>query len=226
VARLAAAVAARHVVDEVGIGFLKGAPAIGETMRAFSARRIVVYPLFLADGYFTRVRLAQVLDDARREGDGRLVQVLPPLGLDTGLADLVSARAIAARGPVGGPAPINLILLAHGSSTDPASRTATECLAASIARRPGFRTVRCAFLDEPPSLGQATAGLPAPLMVFGLFAGDGMHGAEDVPRLLADLGRPDVAFAGTIASLDGIERLIATAVARAECSQVVCEAAG
>jgi sirohydrochlorin ferrochelatase len=195
-------------------------------MRAFSARRVIVYPLFLADGYFGRVRLAQALEERRQNDDGRTVHVLPPLGLDLGLADLVIARVIAAQSPAAALSPLNLILLAHGSRIDPASRTATERLAGNIAARGCFRTVRCAFLDESPSLYEAAADLASPLVVFGLFAGDGMHGAEDVPRLIADLGRPEVVFAGTIANLAGVDTLIAAAAARAESSQAVLGPAG
>jgi hypothetical protein len=51
--------------------------------------------------------------------------------------------------------------------------------------------------------------------VLGLVAGEGLHGAADAPRLVAELGRADAAYAGTIGSLDGIGDLVAAALARA-----------
>jgi sirohydrochlorin ferrochelatase len=140
--------------------------------------------------------------------------VLAPLGLDRGFADLVADRVAAAQ-PAGSVlSAVNLILVAHGSTTNPASRIATQRLATEIRSHNCFRSVRCAFLDEPPSLHEAGSNVSPPLTIVGLFAGDGRHGSLDVPRLIAKLGRDDVVFAGTMASLDGVEPLVAAAVAR------------
>jgi sirohydrochlorin ferrochelatase len=215
VMRLAAALAARRIVAEVGVGFIKGAPSIAAAIEGCSARRILVYPLFMSHGYFTRIRLGRALDAARRGVAGVSLHVLPPLGLDPGLPDLIVAQVTAALAPLPEPSEASLVLLAHGSSSDPASRGATEQVASRIARRKCFRSVRCAFLDEAPRLPEVVAGLPAPIAVFGLFAGDGMHGGEDAIRLIAALDRPDAVLAGTVVRLDGVERLIAAAVVRA-----------
>ena len=90
---IARAVAARGLVSEVAVGFINGVPTIGEAFAALAAPRIIVYPLFASSGYFTRDRLVQLLDEANEEG--RDVEVLPPLGLDPGLPDLVVDRATA-----------------------------------------------------------------------------------------------------------------------------------
>ena len=91
VKRIAQAVSARRLVAEVGVGFINGTPGIGEAFAALTAPRVMVYPLFASSGYFTRDRLVQLLDEANAEG--RDVEVLPPLGLDPGLPDLVLDRA-------------------------------------------------------------------------------------------------------------------------------------
>jgi hypothetical protein len=69
-----------------------------------------------------------------------------------------------------------------------------------------------ALLGEAPSLAQTTSDLTGPIFVLGLFAGDGIHGVRDAARLVAELDRPEAMFAGTIANLDGVERLVASAV--------------
>jgi len=212
--RLAAALSGRGVVDEVGVGFINGTPSIGKAIRAFTAPQIIVYPLFLSEGYFSRVRLTRALDAAWRKDRRRVFHVLPPLGLDPGFADLVMQRVAVAQAPKSLLSGVNLILVAHGSTTNSASRIATQRLAAEIRARSTFRTVRCAFLDEPPSLREASSNLPPPLTIVGLFAGDGRHGSLDVPRLIAKLDRDDVVFAGTMASLDGVESLVPEAVGR------------
>jgi len=216
VARLAAALQRRAIAEEVGIGFVKGAPSIAETARALRADEIVVYPLFLSDGYFTRMRLPEMLNAASRADRRRTIRMLPPLGLDPALVlilidrlmETAQARGLAA-------ARTGVILLAHGSSKDPASRIAAERITAEVGRRTSFRAVRTALLEEPPSLREAASELSGPIIIFGLFAGEGMHGGGDAPQLVEDLGRSDTVFAGTISQLDGIADVVAAAVARA-----------
>jgi len=214
--RLAETRHACRVVAQVGCGFIKGAPTIAEALAAFTADEIIVYPLFLSDGYFVRVRLAELLHDAMLGARPRPIHVLPPLGLDPGFAAFVAEKATAAARARGlAPAGTSLVLLAHGSRSDPASRLATERLTDRLCGLRRFRTVRMALLDEAPSLAQTAADLPGPVLVLGLFAGEGLHGAADAARLVAELDRPDLLFAGTIGSCDGIDDLIAAAVERA-----------
>jgi sirohydrochlorin cobaltochelatase len=78
-----------------------------------------------------------------------------------------------------------------------------------------FSAVRSAFLEEEPSLEHVIKRMPGPAVVAGLFAGQGLHGAEDVPRLIAGLRRPNVAFAGNVGSWD-IADAVAEAVRRVD----------
>jgi sirohydrochlorin cobaltochelatase len=213
VAGLAADLIRRNLADEIGIGFVKGHPGVDETVRAFASSTVLVYPLFLSDGYFSRVRLPQLL----AEGCGRRsIRVLPPLGLDPALAALVGVKAEAAARAAGVLATdATLVLFAHGSRRDPASRTATAAMAAALVREGRFGAVRGAFLEEPPSLACSIADVPGPVVVAGLFAGEGLHGGTDLPDLLRSIGRRDVVFAGNVASFDGIAELVAGAVTRA-----------
>jgi sirohydrochlorin cobaltochelatase len=212
VARLAARLRARHLASQTGCGFIKGAPTIREAIQALTADTIIVYPLFLSDGYFARVRLPELLDEAMASTRRRTLHIRPPLGLDPGFPALIAEQAVAAalaHGLV--PSRTNLVLLAHGSSTDPASRIATGRLTEEIGKRRRFLSVQMALLGETPSLAQTVSHLTGPIIVLGLFAGDGMHGATDASRLVAELDRPDALFAGTIANFEGIEQLVASA---------------
>ena len=117
----------------------------------------VVYPLFASSGYFTRNRLVQLLDEANAEG--RNVEVLPPLGLDPGLPDLVQVRATKIACENGFPPDTStLILLAHGSRRNSASREVTEQVARAIEGRAAFRSVGIALLEERPSWPGCGAG--------------------------------------------------------------------
>lgn len=208
--QIARAVAARGLV-EVATGFINGTPSIGEALDSLAARRVVVYPLFAANGYFTRDRLVSILDEAN--GQGRTIELLPPLGLDRGLPALIAdrVRIIAAANGFSQKA-FNVVLLAHGSRRNPASREATEWVAEEVAKLDACRQVMAAFLEERPSLQDVAKACLGPTVVVGMFSGEGLHGARDAPRLIAELGRRDVVYAGVIGNAPGIEDLVVRAV--------------
>lgn len=214
VRQIARDVAALGLVSEVATGFINGTPTIREALSALVAPGVIVYPLFASSGYFTRDRLVGLLDEANERG--RDVEVLPPLGLDPGLPELVLDRAAAvARARGFSPEASTLILLAHGSRRNSASREATEQVARAIERRANFTGVGIALLEERPHLEEAMASVPGPAVVVGMFSGEGLHGARDAPRLIAALNRRDVVYAGVIGTVAGVERLVARSVARA-----------
>lgn len=213
--KLASALAERSAASVVEVGFLKGSPSIAEAVQRLSGCDLLVYPLFLADGYFTRKLLPRQLEEAGAFGGGRATCLLPPLGLDPALADLTLEQASAAAISQGWPSyRTNLVLLAHGSSNNPASRLATEQMAATLAVHAVFARVRVAFLEELPSLKDAVAQLSEPVVVVGLFAGEGMHGGDDVPQLIAEIGRSDVVSAGNIGGFAALPDIIADTIRR------------
>jgi sirohydrochlorin cobaltochelatase len=216
IVRLPEMLRARGITQEIATGFITGTPSIPDGLRALRADEIIVYPLLLSDGYFTRIRLPHILESAMEADRPRTIRMLPPIGLDPALVPLLIKRLVGtAEGRDLAPSESSVILLAHGSSSDPASRIAAERIAHSLGRHTRFRAVRLALLEESPSVREAASDLPGPIIVFGLFVGEGMHGRRDAPRLVKELRRPDAAFAGTLAQLDGIADLVAEAVARA-----------
>ena len=215
VAWLARRLTTEGVAAEVVAGFIKGTPSVGEAIRALTPRDVIVYPLFLANGYFTRVALPRLIDKAKDDDSGRAITVLSPLGLEPALVDVIADEAVAAaharRIP---PQEVTAVLLAHGSTKDRASRIAAGQLADRLRERRRFRDVRLALLEEPPSLADATADVQGPIVVVGLFAGEGMHGASDAGRLVAELARKNVVLIGPVGLFAGIAAVIAAAVAR------------
>jgi sirohydrochlorin cobaltochelatase len=212
--RLARALADRRLVSEVAAGFINGVPSIKDALDALNAGRIIVYPLFASNGYFTRDRLVQLIDESDKES--RDILILPPLGLDPGLPHLVMAFVKqTAREHGFASNRCAVIFLAHGSRRNSASREATEQIARDIESRAVFHEVRTAFLEERPFLGEAVASITGPAVVVGLFSGEGMHGASDAPRLTAELRRDDIVFAGVIGSAAGIEDLVTRSVGEA-----------
>jgi sirohydrochlorin ferrochelatase len=211
VMRIARAIRERRIVSEVAVGFINGSPTIDDALGGFAARKVIVYPLFASNGYFTRDRLVQLIDEA--SGDAREIEILPPLGHDFGLPALVvdQIRRVALENGVR-PMCSTVVLLGHGSRRNPASRKATERIAREIAKCEVCRDVAVAFLEEPPHLDETAQSINGPAIVVGMFSGDGLHGARDAPRLVAQLGRSDVFYSGVIGSAPGIEKVVGCSV--------------
>lgn len=213
VVELAQALARRHPAWQVRHGFLKGEPAVAAALQSLTPREAVVVPLFLADGHFSRTVLASALTQAMSRMGRETVRVLPPLGLLPGLAEVIdraAADCAAREGLEPGRSP--LILLAHGSTRNPASRIATQELAQRVGHCGRFSDIRPAFLEEQPSLPEAIGRAQETAIVVGLFVGTGLHGGTDVTRLMAALGRERAVDAGSLLSFPGMMELIAAAI--------------
>jgi sirohydrochlorin ferrochelatase len=216
VVRLAQGLAARHVANEVGCGFIKGHPTVCEALEALRSPEVLIYPLLLSDGYFASIVLPRLLREATSDRSSRLLRVLPAMGLDPGLSELVVAQASAlavARGL--DLRQTTLLLLAHGSPRDPASERATKSVARAASRLARFASVHAAFLDQRPTLVDVAMATRGPAVIVGLFAGEGRHGADDVRKLMAALRRNDLFFAGNVVSFPWIANLVAAGIARA-----------
>jgi sirohydrochlorin ferrochelatase len=167
---------------------------------------LTVYPLFMADGWFTQVHLPARLSAA---GSGR-VTMLDPFGLDPAVQALTVrlARAAEASGATG------LLLAAHGSSRSPAPARVAKAMAARIRTETGLDPVAAAFIDERPRIAEVAASLPAGAACLPFFAARGGHVIDDLPAALAEAG-----FAGPLLPPVGLHStvpaLIAAALARA-----------
>ena len=214
--RLVEKLAACNVACQVGYGLIKGEPSIGVALNSLLTCEIIVYPMFLADGYFAHTVLPQLLKEYGSKREGVSIRVLPSLGLDPALAELVTVKAAFAIQASGfSREKTTLVFLAHGSKKNAASRIATEDLA-NRARHYGLvHDVRVAFLDESPSLIELASEVTGPIVVVGLFAGNGLHGADDMSRLISTLRRDDIVFVGNVTAFPELVDLMVAAVKRA-----------
>lgn len=204
----------------VGVGFIGGNPALDAAIELLAVPDIIVYPLFMADGYFGSTVLNRLLEGAGRMRQGSIT-ILPPLGLDPALADLVVAEAASAVTLQGIPVDqVTLVLLAHGSRRSRSSASAAEQVTTKARAHRLFADVRVSFLDERPSLEKTVSEISGPVVVVGLFSGEGLHGGNDATRLMSQLGRKDAIYAGNVGTFPGLEKLIATAVDNAIADQL------
>jgi sirohydrochlorin ferrochelatase len=142
----------------------------------------LVFPLFMAGGWFTRVNLPAKLRDAGAVG----WQVLEPFGCIPALHDLavqVLRDALADQ-----PADqAQILIAAHGSSKSPAPSDIAHHLAQKIKADLGAARVEAAFIDQSPQLS-GVQGFGANALCLPFFAAAGGHVTHDIPAALAAAG--------------------------------------
>lgn len=187
---------------QVGVGYIRGEPPIEAVAAGLPDGQVDIYPLFMSAGYYVNEAIPERLSIAAsgRDARGRPVRVMTPIGVRPVMARIVAGRATrAATGANLRPSATTLLLVAHGSSKDSASREATLALGERISRQGAFADVSAAFLEEPPSLDDALGAMAGPLVVFGLFIGEGLHGNDDLKAAVQRAGRSDLALAPALA---------------------------
>lgn len=141
----------------------------------------LIYPFFMAQGYFTNRVLAP-----RSKALG-LTQ-MAPFGVEPALPDCVATMLTDTLAAQGWSAQDTALLLAaHGSAVSRTSANSTRAMEEELAQRLPFRTTRSGFIEEPPhvadqarDLGQAIC-----LCFFALNAG---HMLDDMPQALEEAG--------------------------------------
>ncbi len=167
----------------------------------------VVFPMFMAGGWFTRVALA----DKLRAAGGQGWQVLEPFGCEAAVHHL--AREVVAEALTGQDLTrAQVLIAAHGSFKSTAPSDVAFALARSLMADLGLARVEVAFIDQPPRLAGAT-GFGAGSICLPFFAALGGHVSEDIPRAL-----DEARFAGRVLPPLGmhpdVPALIAAALAR------------
>ncbi|MCZ8080368.1 MAG: CbiX/SirB N-terminal domain-containing protein [Rhodobacteraceae bacterium] len=145
----------------------------------------LVYPLFMAGGWFTTTHLPAKLAEA----GGSDWRILPPFGLDAGVQALtltLAREAAARRGHA--PADLPLLLAAHGSFRSAAPSEVAYAMADRLRQEAGFARVEAAFIDQSPRIVEAAAGFPPGSLVLPFFAARGGHVIDDLPQALAEAG--------------------------------------
>ena len=173
---------ARRGFPEVRTAFWKEETFLHQALDAARSPFVVVLPVFLAEGYFSRVVVPRELGLAYGDNTlgSRMVRLLPPLGADPALDALVLDRARSALPHPARPADCGLVVLGHGTERDPGSADAVRAVCARLGAGAEFARVTPAFLDQEPSLAQVIAGERAGhrAVVVPFLVASGFHGSE------------------------------------------------
>ena len=82
------------------------------------------------------------------------------------------------------PAQVSLLVASHGTPLHTGSRGAAVGLAEQLAKD-GYRTAQAVFLEEEPRIADWRILIQeGPVVVLPHFLAGGLHGSEDVPKLL------------------------------------------
>jgi len=183
--------------------FISKEPTLKTTVEDLSPGPVTICPLFMSNGYFVKQAIPASIEETRE------VRVLAPIGLSPRLPQLVAGLARDAAGGSGRVArDCRLLLVAHGSKHDTASRDATRSVAACIEQSNDFAGVEMCFLEESPFLDDQLGQIEGPVIAAGLFIGEGMHGGEDLPAAIAKSGRDDIVMSRPLGQAAGLMDLI------------------
>ena len=192
--RLADAVAAHLPGWQVGAATLAEA---GQLAAEAAGEPGVVFPLFMAGGWFTRVHIPERLRAAGAQG----WRLLEPFGCSPALHELTIS--IARESGAG-----RVLLAAHGSLKSAVPSAIAGHVAARIATETG-KPAAVAFIDQTPQLQTAT-GYGKDAVCLPFFAMEGGHVTEDIPAALEKAG-----FAGRILPPVGLDARVPALIAAA-----------
>ena len=180
--RLAQAVRARRVFDEVAVAFHLGEPGFASVLDELSTDSATVVPVMTSAGHFTRTVLPAAL--ARNRCHGTLpLAIAPPLGTHAGIAPLVARR-------IGELLKTHrlermdtaVLLVGHGTRRHPASRHSTLALADALRARGAAGEVASGFLDDDPGVAEAYGALTrTAVLVIPFLIGGGEHTLDLAP---------------------------------------------
>lgn len=142
----------------------------------------LIYPMFMAEGWFTGTQLPGRLAKAGAPN----ARVMRPFGTDPALPPLIVRLAQRAAAEQGWAADeTTLLLTAHGSARSQASFTITSALADLIA--PQFARVVIGFVEQSPFIADAARGLSRAVSL-PFFALRAEHVTDDLPQALNQAG--------------------------------------
>lgn len=158
----------------------------------------LVYPVFMARGWFTKVQIPGRLFEA---GASRW-KVLEPFGCDPKVQDLCVTLVRESGADA-------VILAAHGSSKSAEPSDVARHVAARIRAETGIERVEVGFIDQAPQLSTLTGFGPGAVCL-PFFAAAGGHVEDDLPKALAEAG-----FRGRILPPVGADRRVPGLIASA-----------
>jgi len=191
----------RKIFAEVRECFWKQEPGVASVVGEVSARRVLIVPLFISEGYFTQEVIPQALgfSDAALAGSARILQrgaqtlcYCAPIGSHPSMTEVVfrRAREVVEKNPfprAPKPKEISLFVAGHGTGNNENSRKAIERQAELIRAQNLYAAVQAVFLEEDPRIGDCyRLAVTRNIVMVPFFISDGLHSDEDIPEMLGE----------------------------------------
>lgn len=175
------------------------APNRLETLLSSLPDEAVIYPMFMAKGWFVTDALPKRLGD-------RAMRILGPLGIDPMLPNLVAHALDAELAQREWKADATtLVIAAHGSGRSRNPSMVTREFAANLKKFLNFKSIKIGFVEELPSIAEAASGVGDQSICLPFFACTGGHVLEDIPQELETAG-----FRGDVLPVVGVLPQITT----------------
>lgn len=176
------------VADEVTACFWKEQPSFREVMGTLASERVIVVPVFTAQGYFSQTVIPSEmgLTSEKTQINGRTVHYTRTLGEHPHLAAIVRSRVQDTLKKFSlEAASVAVAVIGHGTPRSRASRDAARHQA-DVLRQSGIvREVVDVYLDDTPDIPSVYDTTTAPdLIAVPFFLAPGSHVMQDVPQAL------------------------------------------
>ncbi|MBE7636488.1 hypothetical protein GUA87_06490 [Sneathiella sp. P13V-1] len=190
---------------------------------------VFILPFFMSDGFFVNRKIPELFDlvGGERRSARQHITLCDAIGMDPELADIIDgcAAEVRQRHRIF-TKDLGLLLVAHGSTKNSASRDAAVKQQQAVQTRNIADCVEVAFLEEPPSIEECLVRLGKTykhIVMIGLFSANGPHATEDVAEAICrferkigsnDTARPALYYQGAIGVRPEIVRLIQNSISR------------
>ena len=179
IAALATSVAAHLPGWDIRSATLAAPGALDRAVAGLTAP--LIFPFFIADGWFIRT----ALPDRLAKADVSDATVLTPFGLLPQVRALAGDTAAAAAQRHGwSRAETVLVIAAHGSGRSAYPARAAGATAEAIAVTHGFAAIRIGFIEEAPYLADEAADAGLRAICLPLFVARWGHTETDIPEAL------------------------------------------
>jgi sirohydrochlorin cobaltochelatase len=173
----AARIRDQRLFDEVHVAFWKESPWICNALSRIDSDDVHVVPMFMAEGYFTRIVVPREL------GTSSFMHLCRPVGTHSCMADLVLKRAAS----VGAEQHETvLVVIGHGTDRSTTSSDTVCRVTGELRERCEFQSVECGFLDQEPRIESVVSAIDARNVVLVPFLmAEGYHTRETIPKALS-----------------------------------------
>lgn len=181
---LATEMRSRGAFAEVRTGYWKEEPALSRCLDGCIDSEVVVVPVFISNGYFTKTVIPR---EMRLEGpetvrSGQRIRYTAPVGADPSLAEVIIQRAH----EVGATPADAVAVLGHGTRRDSESERNILAMAARVAESGQFAEAGAVFLDQEPDMRHLLELFSAhTVVVVPFFIAEGWHVGQTIPDDLA-----------------------------------------